>query len=99
MKWKSVGDEVTEYLWTWENVESKEELEMNGNDGMEWNERIGMEMEKSECDRSGWEEEWDGNGCKWMNKEQECVWEWKAGMCGDEGEGGGIGWKRGWNNE
>ena len=36
---------------------------MNGNDAMEWNERIGMEMDKSECDGSGWEEEWDGNGC------------------------------------
>ena len=45
-------------------MESKEELEMNGNDGMEWNESIEMEMEKSECDRSGKEEEWDGNGCK-----------------------------------
>ena len=30
--------------------ESKEELKMNGNDEMEWNERNGMEMEKSECD-------------------------------------------------
>ena len=30
---------------------------MNGNDEMEWNERIGMEMDKSECDRSGCEEE------------------------------------------
>ena len=40
---------------------------MNGNDGMEWNERIGMEMDKSECDRSGWEEEWDGNdGNEWV---------------------------------
>ena len=33
-----------------ENEESKEKLEMNGNDAMEWNERIGMEMNKSECD-------------------------------------------------
>ena len=33
--------------------ESKEELKMNGNDEMEWNERIGMEMDKSECDGSG----------------------------------------------
>ena len=31
----------------------KKELEMNGNDEMEWNERIGMEMDKSECDGSG----------------------------------------------
>ena len=30
----------------------KKELEMNGNDAMEWNERIGTEMDKSECDRS-----------------------------------------------
>ena len=30
--------------------ESKKELELNGNDAMEWNERIGMEMDKSECD-------------------------------------------------
>ena len=36
------------YHWTWENEESKEELEMNGNDELEWNERIGMEMDKSE---------------------------------------------------
>ena len=26
------------------------DLEMNGNDEMEWNERIGMEMDRSECD-------------------------------------------------
>ena len=32
--------------------ESKKELELNGNDAMEWNERIGMEMDKSECDIS-----------------------------------------------
>jgi len=25
-------------------------MEMNENDEMEWNERIGMEMDKSECD-------------------------------------------------
>ena len=31
----------------------KKELEMNGNDEMEWNERIGMEMDKSEIERSG----------------------------------------------
>ena len=29
-------------------MESKKELEMNGNDEMEWNERIGMEMDKRE---------------------------------------------------
>ena len=34
-------------------MESKKELEMNGNDEMEWNERIGMEMDKSKCDGSG----------------------------------------------
>ena len=33
-------------------MESKELSEMNRNDEMEWNERIGMEMDKSECDRS-----------------------------------------------
>ena len=99
MKWKSVGDEVTEYHWTWEIVESKEELEMNGNDGMEWNESIGMKMDRSEYDWSGWEEEWDENGCKWMNREHRCEWEWKEEMSGDEGDGGEIGWKGGWNNE
>ena len=31
-------------------MESKEELEMNGNDGMEWNESIGMKMDRSEYD-------------------------------------------------
>ena len=36
---------------------------MNENDAMEWNERIGVEMDKSEIDWSGWEEERDGNGC------------------------------------
>ena len=36
---------------------------MNGNDEMEWDESIGMEMDKTECDGSGWEEEWDGNEC------------------------------------
>ena len=35
---------------------------MNGYDEMEWNERNGMEMDKSECDGSDREEEWDGNG-------------------------------------
>ena len=33
--------------------ESKKELEMNRNDEMEWK-SIGMEMDKSECDWSGW---------------------------------------------
>ena len=33
-------------------MESKELSEMNRNHEMEWNERTGMEMEKSECDRS-----------------------------------------------
>ena len=33
--------------------ESKQELEINENDEMKWNERIGMEMDKSKCDRSG----------------------------------------------
>ena len=54
---------------------------MNGNDEMEWNERIEMEMDKSECDGSGWEEEWYGkNGNEWIkyidakeNKKQRCV--------------------------
>ena len=32
-----------------ETEKSKEELEMNGNDEMEWNVRIGKEMDKSEC--------------------------------------------------
>ena len=27
---------------------------------MKWNESIGMEMDKSESDWSGWEEAWDG---------------------------------------
>ena len=35
---------------------------MNGYDGMEWNESIGMEMDKSECELSVREEERDGNG-------------------------------------
>ena len=39
-------------------------MKMNGNDVMEQNERIGMEMDKSECDGSGCEEEWYGNGWK-----------------------------------
>ena len=37
---------------------------MNRNHEMEWNERTGMEMDKSECDRSDLEEEWYGNGWK-----------------------------------
>ena len=37
---------------------------MNGNNEMEWNGSIGMVMDKSECDRSGCEEEWDENGWK-----------------------------------
>ena len=66
---------------------------------MEWNERIGMEMEKSECDWSGWEEEWDGNGWKWMDVDHRCGLKWKAGMSGDEGDGVEKGVKKGWNNE
>ena len=31
----------------------KKELEMSGNDELEWNERGGMEMDQSECDISG----------------------------------------------
>ena len=31
----------------------KRNMEMNGNDEMEWNERIAMEMDKSEIDGSG----------------------------------------------
>ena len=51
------------YHRTYEHDESKEELEMNENDEMKWNERIAMEMDKSEIDWSGWEEERDGNEC------------------------------------
>ena len=85
-------------MWKWR---VKKEMKMNGNDKMEWNERIGMgmEMDKGECDISGWEEEWDENGWKWMNREHRCEWEWKAEMSGDEGDGDEIGWKRGGNNE
>ena len=72
---------------------------MNENDKMEWNESIGMEMDKSECDRSDWKEEWDGNGWKWMDREQRCDWEWKTEMCGDEGDGVEKGWKGGWNDK
>ena len=42
-----------EYHRTRVSKESKKELELNGNDAMEWNERIGMELDKSECNRSG----------------------------------------------
>ena len=35
---------------TCENEESKERQEMNGNDEMVQNQRIRMEMDKSECD-------------------------------------------------
>ena len=41
------------YHRTFKNEESKEKQQMNGNDEMKWNERIGMEMDKSECARSG----------------------------------------------
>ena len=34
-------------------MESKEELERNENDELESNESILLEMDKSECDRSG----------------------------------------------
>ena len=44
------GDDNTERV---RMRRQKMELEMNGNDEMEWNERIGMEMDKSECDGSG----------------------------------------------
>ena len=58
----------------------KKELEMNGNDAMEWNERIGTEMDKSVievCERKN-EMGMDGNGCiKNMdaneNEKQGCV--------------------------
>ena len=39
-----------EYHRTRVSKESKKELELNGNDAMEWNERIGMVMDKSDCD-------------------------------------------------
>ena len=56
-----------EYHRTRVNKESKKELELNGNDAMEWNERIGMVMDKSDCDWSGWKEDWDGNeGNEWI---------------------------------
>ena len=43
------GDDTTER----DRIQgSKEKYEMNGKYEMEWNERIGMEMDKSECDRS-----------------------------------------------
>ena len=44
------------YHWSWKNEESKKELEMNENDAMEWNESIEMEITRSKCDWSGWEE-------------------------------------------
>ena len=54
------GEGTTEHV----RVKSqKRNMEMNENDEMEWNERNGMEMDRSECDWSGWEEERDGNGC------------------------------------
>ena len=46
----AVDNEITEYHRTCQNEESKEEQQMNGNDEMEWKERIGMEMDRSECD-------------------------------------------------
>ena len=53
---------------------------MNGNDEMEWNESIGMGMDKSECYRSGWDENgiWmDGN--EWIenidaNENEKQIW-------------------------
>ena len=96
---RAADNEGRWYHWTCENDVLKEELEMNGNDEMEWNESIEMEMDKSECDRSGWEEEWDGNGWIWKDIEHGCELEWKTEMCGDEGDGVEIGWKGGWNNE
>ena len=44
------GDDNTERV---RMRRQKMELEMNGNDEMEWIERIGMEMDKRECDGSG----------------------------------------------
>ena len=47
---------------------------------MEWNERIGMEMDKSDCDWSCWEEEWYGkNGNEWIenidaNENEKQIW-------------------------
>ena len=46
-------NEVRWYHWTRDNKESKKGLEMNGNDAMEWNERIGMEMDDN---RNEWQE-------------------------------------------
>ena len=41
------GDDTTEQV----RVKSqKRNMEMNENDEMEWNERNGMEMDRSECD-------------------------------------------------
>ena len=42
-----------EYHRTRVNKESKKELELNGIDAMEWNERIGMEMDDN---RNEWQE-------------------------------------------
>ena len=65
-EWKQNEGLIMKDEDTTERVRTKSQKrnkEMNGNDEMEWNERIGMEMDKSECDWSGWEEEWYGNGC------------------------------------
>ena len=40
------GDDTTERVRT----KSQKRNEVNGNDEMEWNESIGMEMDRSECD-------------------------------------------------
>ena len=61
-EWR-LDNEGGRYNWTCESEESKEDMEMNENDEMEWNESIGVEMDKSEIDWSGWEEERDGNEC------------------------------------
>ena len=49
--------------WQWKVIE---ELGMDWKDEMKWNESSRMELDKSECDWSGWEEEgveMDGNEC------------------------------------
>ena len=58
----------------------KKELEMNGNDAMEWNERIGTEMDKSVievCERKNGmgmdENEWIDNIDANENEKQRCV--------------------------
>ena len=43
------GEGTTERV----RMRSQRGIGKNGNDEMEWNERIGMEMDKSECDGSG----------------------------------------------